>query len=461
MSEKAGWICFGSSCSVSECGGSVPASNRPYDVPYAAVVPSPYATGSLARNVHGWAKVCEQGDSGWISLNCSDPLPSVCGAYPYRVPFDMSTRQFTDTSAQGSPNNGTSFAWNGDSDGSGIGYVDFHLAYVQAAGESLPSAKTVFDLQYRQYQHYGIVFKSRIQTELSRDRSRIFRHQTCRALNEKGRARLVTYAFVDGNMQSNDKPLIEDTDRTAALLKKMVAKARCTTKRTVAALPVSSVFSSIISVPAANEKELKEAIQWQAKKLIPVPLEDITLDSKTIDTSDAPGGKKITRVLITGAPKPLVNKYIEIFKKAGLDLISLETEAFAQIRSLVGKDRSSIMVIDIGSQRTNISVVEKGVPFLNRSIATGGIAISQTIAKTLGITFDQANTMKRDIRSMQGFTPTGDLSSILQTLLKPILDEIRYSFNLYQGQSEGGQTKRIDKIILTGVLRYCRVCLNF
>ncbi len=269
-------------------------------------------------------------------------------------------------------------------------------------------------------------------------------------LNEKGRARLVTYAFVDGNMQSNDRPLIEDTDRTAALLKKMVAKARCTTKRTVAALPVSSVFSSIISVPAANEKELKEAIQWQAKKLIPVPLEDITLDSKTIDTTDAPGGKKITRVLITGAPKPLVNKYIEIFKKAGLDLISLETEAFAQIRSLVGKDRSSIMVIDIGSQRTNISVVEKGVPFLNRSIATGGIAISQTIAKTLGITFEQANTMKRDIRSMQGFTPTGDLSSILQTLLKPILDEIRYSFNLYQGQSEGGQAKRIDKIILTG-----------
>ena len=144
LSEKAGWICFGSSCSVSECGGSVPASNRPYDVPYAAVVPSPYATGSLARNVHGWAKVCEQGDSGWISLNCSDPLPSVCGAYPYRVPFDMSTRQFTDTPAPGSPNNGTSFAWNGDSDGSGIGYVDFHLAYVQAAGESLPSAKNGF-----------------------------------------------------------------------------------------------------------------------------------------------------------------------------------------------------------------------------------------------------------------------------------------------------------------------------
>jgi Tfp pilus assembly PilM family ATPase len=58
--------------------------------------------------------------------------------------------------------------------------------------------------------------------------------------------------------------------------------------------------------------------------------------------------------------------------------------------------------------------------------------------------------MKRDIRSMQTFAAAGDLSPILTTLLKPILDEIRYSFNLYQGQTDEGQPKRIDKIILTG-----------
>lgn len=269
-------------------------------------------------------------------------------------------------------------------------------------------------------------------------------------MNEKGRARLVTYAYADLPASSSDKPFTEDVDKMAALVKKMVAKSKATSKKTISALPIASVFSSIISVPAANEKELKEAIQWQAKKLIPVPLEEITLDFKTIDSTDAEGGKKLTRVLITGAPKPLVNRYLEIFKKAGLELISLETEAFAEIRSLVGKDRSSIMIIDIGSQRTNISVIEKGVPFLNRSIATGGMAITQTIAKTLGIPYEQADSMKRDIRSMQAFAPTGDISPILNTLLKPILDEIKYSFNLYQGQTEGGQNKKIDKIILTG-----------
>lgn len=268
-------------------------------------------------------------------------------------------------------------------------------------------------------------------------------------LNEKGRARLVTYAYSE-LPTTYERAFTDDIDKTAAFLKKMLAQAKTTTKTTVSALPISSVFSSIISVPAANEKELKEAIQWQAKKLIPVPLEEISLDSKTIDSVGGEGGKKVTRVLLTGAPKNLVDRYIALMKKVGLELISLETEAFAQIRSLIGKDRSSIMVIDIGSNRTNISIIEKGIPFLNRSIATGGVAITQTISKTLGIAYEQAEAMKRDIRAMQTFAQAGDLTPILTTLLKPILDEVRYSFNLYQGQTEDGQQKRIDKIILTG-----------
>ena len=268
-------------------------------------------------------------------------------------------------------------------------------------------------------------------------------------MNEKGRARLITYAHAPLPTADLDSALNQDIEKTAQLVKKMVQKARCTTKHTIAALPVSSVFSSIISVPAANEKELKEAIEWQAKKLIPVPLEEVTLDSKTIDSTGGEGGKKITRVLLTGAPKGLVSKYLDLTKRAGLELISLETEAFALIRALIGKDRSSIMVIDIGAMRSNISVIEKGIPFLNRSIATGSVAVTQMISKTLGIAFEQAENMKHDIRAMQQFT-AGDVNPILTTLLKPILDEIRYSFNLYQGQAEDGQPKRIDKIILTG-----------
>ena len=270
--------------------------------------------------------------------------------------------------------------------------------------------------------------------------------------NESGHARLVTYAYMDTPAENFDQLFGEHAEETAKNIKEMLAKARTTTKSVIAAVPVSSIFTSIISVPASNEKELKEAIIWQAKKLIPVPLEEIQLDSKVIEGAlKVEGQKKVSRVLLTGAPKNLVNKYIDILnKRCGLSLVSLETETFAQVRSLIGKDHSSIMIIDIGFQRTNISVVSQGVPFLNRSIAIGGDAITQNISQMLGISYSQAETMKRDIRSMQSFAPAGDLNAILATLMKPILSEIKYSFSLYQGQGDAGEQRRIDKIIVTG-----------
>jgi len=285
-------------------------------------------------------------------------------------------------------------------------------------------------------------------------------------LNERGRARLVTYAFGDYPPSSGERSYVKQVDEASALLKKMVQKARVTTRVTVAALPISSIFSSIISVPAGNEKELKEAVNWQAKKLIPLPLEEIALDAKPLDSAPkqeeappakkgaAPGAKEkkqVQRVLLTGAPNVLVNAYVRILGGANLEPLALETEALAQIRALVGHDRSTVLLLDVGALRTNLTVVEKGIPFLSRSIASGGVAITQQIAKTLNIPYAQAETMKKDIASLKQFAPTGDITPMLQSLLKPILDELKYSINLYQSQSDAsGQSKQVEKIILTG-----------
>ncbi|MFA6428895.1 MAG: type IV pilus assembly protein PilM [Patescibacteria group bacterium] len=271
--------------------------------------------------------------------------------------------------------------------------------------------------------------------------------------NETGRARLVTYAYVNMPAESLEKSLLNDVPAAADLLKKMCAKAKTTTKKTVAALPISSVFSSILNVPTTDDKEIKEAVLIQAKKLIPLPIEEVSIDTKIVEKIEKTDTvKPSTRVLITAAPKTLVNKYVELFKAAGLELMFLETEAFAEIRSLIGKDRATILIVDIGSLRTNIFIVERGIPMVTRSIATGGDGITQTIAKTLGIPKEQAESMKRDIKSMQAFAPEGDLSTILSVLVKPILEELKYSINLYQGPDSAINTsgKKVDKVIVTG-----------
>ena len=81
--------------------------------------------------------------------------------------------------------------------------------------------------------------------------------------------------------------------------------------------------------------------------MLPIPIEEMqwyTKDSQEKDTKDK------TIKFWLQPPKSLV-AFIQLFSKAGLELKELETEAFALQRSLVGKDKGTCMVIDIGARK--------------------------------------------------------------------------------------------------------------
>lgn len=244
--------------------------------------------------------------------------------------------------------------------------------------------------------------------------------------NAGGRAKLITYSFVDRPVEELQTNLLDKPTELAELLKKMMSKARVTTKKGVAALPISTVFSSVVSVPAVQGKELQAAIETAARKLIPVPFENLILDWKQISPS---------LVLITGATKDAVNRYLAVFKAAGIELLSLETEAFALIRSLVGRDKATVMLVDVGAVRTNLVVVEAGIPVLARSIDVGGLTFTKVIADRVGGPLAQAEQMKIDRAA--GAAPPG-----FDVILETLRNEVKYVANLY--------AKKIEKAVLSG-----------
>jgi type IV pilus assembly protein PilM len=206
-----------------------------------------------------------------------------------------------------------------------------------------------------------------------------------------------------------------------------VQKARLSTNKTVAGLPISAVFSSVITVPRGSDKEIAEAVRNQARKLIPVPLEEMVTDHKVIGAPAGPAGKaaaktepadakkeevKTVQVLLTGASKAMVQKYVNVFKLANLDLVSIETEAFALIRSLIGKDRATTMIVDMGAVRTNIIIVEAGVPFVARSLDMGGATLTKAMAKALAMDLQSAEHMKCDIKSIASIYPGDGLPRV-------------------------------------------------
>lgn len=237
------------------------------------------------------------------------------------------------------------------------------------------------------------------------------------------------------------------------------------TQKVITGLPTFSVFNSIINLPSISNKDLPAAIKWEAKKFIPLPLEEVILDWKILK-EESPKKNKTTliesntdqketktkkglRILLTVAPKNLIKKYVDIFKEINFELLSLETASFALTRSLVGYDLNPIMIVDIGAAITSVIVVEKSVPILNRSIDVGGGSVTQAIANSLNIDSKRAEQFKRDIGiSLNNSTQEGT-SKIIQTILDNIINEIRYTIELYEHQG-----KKIEKIILTGGSAY-------
>lgn len=290
-------------------------------------------------------------------------------------------------------------------------------------------------------------------------------------LNFKGRPRLSTYGFTEKSpAHISETGLISDTNEAAAILKDILKKSKTSSTKAVAALPNFSVFTSILTLPALNKKDLAAAISWEAKKIIPLPLEEIILDWKIIEEFETAQGfaedagidksvsqaaspfktifskpKKNVRILLTGASKNLIKKYVEIFQKAGLSLLSLETESFALIRSLIGNDKSTVMIVDMGASTSSLTVVSNGVPLLTRSLELGGQSITKAISSALNVNLDRAEQFKQDL-SLDMETSENSLPQTVERSFSPILNEIKYTINLYNDNNQ----KKIEKLILTG-----------
>lgn len=269
--------------------------------------------------------------------------------------------------------------------------------------------------------------------------------------NEGGKIKLLTYGFSES---FNDLDQASPKE-IAAIINKICQEAGTTSRKAISALPTFSVFSSILNLSGVGKKDLPSAINWEAKKVIPLPLEEMILDWKKIANVDEgeaglPAGqisnKDNIKILLTGAPRTLVKKYIEIFRDAQINLSSLETETFALIRSLLGNDKSVIMIVEIGAKTSSFNIIDQNIPILNRSIDIGGWTITKVISNNLNIGLERAEQFKYDLGISSIDSADNTIPKTILESISPIVNEIKYALNLFQNKSN----KKVDKIILSG-----------
>lgn len=264
-------------------------------------------------------------------------------------------------------------------------------------------------------------------------------------LDRLGQVMLPAGAVRDGEIQ--DPPAV------AEALRSLWSRYGFKGRRVALGLANQQVVVRRIDLPTLPEAELRASLQFQVQDAIPIPVDQAVLDYSVIDTYDAESGQSFTRLLLVAAQRQMVDKVLDVVRRAKLEAVGLDLAAFALLRSLapaelLGTGQGELLV-DVGASVTNLLIHVDGVPHFVRILLMGGNLITESLMGTLDMPFEQAEATKARIGLDDGFGPSGEeeASPLINERALRFVEEIRGSLDYYQTQPDA---VRVERVILSG-----------
>ncbi|OGZ27481.1 MAG: hypothetical protein A2365_03350 [Candidatus Nealsonbacteria bacterium RIFOXYB1_FULL_40_15] len=238
-------------------------------------------------------------------------------------------------------------------------------------------------------------------------------------------------------------------DELGKILKAIVEEAEIETKEVNLGIPDFASFFTSFEVPVMAKNEISQAVQYEVRPYVPLPLTEVTLDWTIISGEPS---KTPLKVLVVAIPNDIIAQYQEIARIAGLELKTLESEVFALTRAVAMSNRGSsdenkvLGLLDIGARSSTCSIVDKGVLKTSHSFKIGGNELTEVVAKSLNIDYNEGE----EIKLKHGLLPDNglkrDIRKVLVPLVDSILEEMREAFRSFYRQ-EG---KEVEKVVLAG-----------
>ena len=228
------------------------------------------------------------------------------------------------------------------------------------------------------------------------------------------------------------------------MLKALALQMGTKTKEVIASIPSFTAFTSVIDMPAMTAEETAQAVPYQARSLVPLPMSDVTIDWTPIGQFEDRTGARKQREFLVSVPNEQIAVHRAVFKKAGLNLKMLEVEGLSLARSITYGTQEDVLILDIGAFTSTIAIAGQGM--LKYSIQTdfASNSLTQALAKGLGISVKRAEALKKQ-RGLSGMAGEYGLSTLMVPFIDVILNEGRKAKEIFE---EGGG--KISKLVLSG-----------
>lgn len=229
-------------------------------------------------------------------------------------------------------------------------------------------------------------------------------------------------------------------------LKDVLREANVTTKDAGLSIPYSSSLISVIKLPAAVERNLNQVVPLEARKYIPVPINEVLLDWSVVSGAAGQTADKI-EVLLVAIHNDTIEKYRRLAQEAALNAAFFEIEVFSAVRASLDHGIAPIAVVDMGAATTKFYVVERGLIRESHIINRGAQDLTLAAARALNIPVAAAEERKRH-NGLIAADPgaDADLARSLELSISPLMTELSRTIASYEQRTN----QTLSALVLTG-----------
>lgn len=265
---------------------------------------------------------------------------------------------------------------------------------------------------------------------------------------EKGRIILETYGALSLAPFANEeigKPSKLSEADTVKAITQVLKESRVTAKNFVVSLQSNAILVFVVKLPRSSEAQLDTVIPNEARKYIPVPLTEVSLDwfiipEKETYEQEAATPSAMIEVLIVAVRNETLQNYQNILTQAAIANQVFEIESFATMRAVLRREIAPVLIVDVGTSFTSMMIVEYGIIRIFHVANRGSVFATETLMRSLSVPFQKAEEMKFNAAKHP------EIQTYLDTAHEYLVSEIKRVLVEY----EHTQSRVVSKIILSG-----------
>lgn len=233
-----------------------------------------------------------------------------------------------------------------------------------------------------------------------------------------------------------------DQNAVTAALKQLWSKNHFECRNVILGITNQQTVVRDLPMPQLPHDQLVKALPYQAREVVPLPLDQALIDWLPLGNADPATG--MVPGLLIATPRSPVLAAVQAIENAGLQVARVDLSSFAALRAIADEHHGVEAVIDIGAHMTDIIIHNNGVPKVVRAVARGGQELTDRLVDRVGLDVAQAEAAKR----LQGLHATNrTFIDALNEGIRPLLAEIRGSIH-YFGTTQ--TSAPVERLSLTG-----------